>query len=105
VGEHAGTASGERGDAFDQPVAESLLTDALQERGVVATWTELVIPVLVGPPTPDTARLSARNALPRRRPPTPIVVGGPGWRSMTVPSPVVRAESLAEAVAAVTHGL
>jgi hypothetical protein len=36
--------------------------------------------------TPDTARLAARNALPLRRPPTPIVVGGPGWRSMTVPS-------------------
>jgi DNA-binding transcriptional MerR regulator len=185
---------------FDQPAVESLLTDALEERGVVATWTEVVVPVLVGlgadyerrgaciavehlltgcvrtalsavvsgrrggdgyPPVllacldreqhslalqalgaalaeigcpsrilgasvptdelvgairslspravfvwaqvPDTARLAALNALPRRRPPTPIVVGGPGWRTRTVHSPVVRVDSLAEAVAAVTH--
>ena len=59
--------------------------------------------VFVWAQVPDTARLAALNALPRRRPPTPIVVGGPGWRSRTAPSSVVRVNSLAEAVAAVTH--
>jgi hypothetical protein len=186
--------------ALDQPVVEPLLIDALQERGVVATWTELIVPVLVGiggryergegciavehllsecvrtalsaivggrrrwdgyPPmllacldqeqhslplhalgaalaeigcssrilgasvptdelvgavrrvapravfiwaqTPATARVADLNALPPRRPPTPIVVGGPGWRSRSTPSSVVRVDSLADAVAAVTH--
>jgi DNA-binding transcriptional MerR regulator len=185
---------------LDQPVVEPLLTDALQRRGVVPTWTELIVPVLVGmgeryerhggciavehllsecvrtalsgvisgqrrwdgyPPvllacldreqhslalhalgaalaeigcrsrilgasvpvdalvsaarqlapravfiwaqTPATACLADLNALPRRRPPTPIVVGGPGWKHQPLPPSVTCVDSLADAVAAVSH--
>lgn len=185
---------------FDQPVVEPVLTDALQRRGVVPTWTELIVPVLVEmggryerhggcvavehlftecvhtalsavisrprrwdgyPPvllacldqeqhslalhavgaalaeigcpsrilgasvpadalafaarqlapravfiwaqSPATARLADLNALPRRRPPTPIVVGGPGWQYRPLPPSVICVDSLADAVAAVSH--
>jgi hypothetical protein len=59
--------------------------------------------VFIWTQTPATARLADLDALPRRRPPTPIGVGGPGWRSRTTAPSVVRVNSLADAVAAVTH--
>ena len=188
--------------AFDQPVVEPMLADALRRRGVASTWTQLIIPVLEGmgeryvrrggclaaehlfagcvltaltavvtarrqwdgyPPVllacPDreqhtlplhalaaalaevgcpsrvlgasvpmdalasaARRITPRavfiwaqtsatacpadlEALPPRRPPIPVVVGGPGWRATTLPGSVVRVDSLVAAVEAVSVGL
>jgi DNA-binding transcriptional MerR regulator len=187
--------------ALDQPVVEPLLTTELRRRGVVATWTELIVPMLVDvgerfeqrggcievehlftgcvltaltsvirrrrrwdgyPPallacpdqeqhslalhalgaalaevgcpcrilgasvpadalvsavrqlaprtvflwaqTPATARPADLQAL-QRRPLTPIVVGGPGWRDHPLPPSVTYVDSLAAAVEAVSHEL
>jgi DNA-binding transcriptional MerR regulator len=186
--------------ALDQPVVEPLLTGSLRRRGVVTTWTELILPTLVElgehyerrgdcievehlftecartalssvirrqrrwdgyPPallacpeqeqhslplhalgaalaeigcpcrilgasvpadalvsavrqltprtvfiwaqTPATARLADLHAIPQRRPLTPIVVGGSGWRRQPLPASATWVDSLAAAVEAVSH--
>ena len=47
---------------------------------------------------PDVARLSDLGAVPRRRPPVGIVVGGPGWLGQELPNGVTRVDTLAAAV-------
>ena len=53
--------------------------------------------------TPATARPADLDGLPRRRPAIPVVVGGPGWRTRSLPAAVIRVDSLAAAIAAVSH--
>ena len=188
--------------SLDQPVVEPILSGALRRQGVVPTWTQLVLPVLVTigeryarrgdyidaehmftecvrtaltevvtrrrswdcyPPvllacldkeqhslplhalaaslaeigcptrllgasvptdalnaatrqiTPRAIFIWSHNsstacptdlyALARRRPPIPVVVGGPGWRDDTLPASVTRVDSLTAAIAAVSLGL
>lgn len=187
---------------LDQAVVDALLTEALRRRGVVATWNEIIVPVLAGmgeryerhgggvgvehlftecartalsgvisrqrrwdgypavllacldgeqhslplhalgaalaetgcparilgasvpadalvsaarqlaprsvflwAQTRATARLADLNDLPRHRPPTPVVVGGPGWQHQPLPASVTCVDSLADAVAAVSHAV
>ncbi|GAA1865418.1 MerR family transcriptional regulator [Pseudonocardia ailaonensis] len=47
-----------------------------------------------------TARAGDLARLPPRRPPVPIVLGGPGWQGQTLPPTAHRVGSLAEALAA-----
>ena len=53
--------------------------------------------------TPVTARPADLDTVPQRRPPTLVVVGGPGWRGQTLPSSVTPVDSLLAAVQATTH--
>lgn len=52
-----------------------------------------------------TARPADLQLLPRRRPPAPIVVGGPGWQGQDLPPPITRVDSLTAALHAVYHDL
>lgn len=47
-----------------------------------------------------TADVTALARLPRRRPRTVVVLGGPGWRSVGLPHHVVRVHALADALSA-----
>jgi hypothetical protein len=46
----------------------------------------------------DVASPADLDAIPRRRPPVAVVVGGPGWRGQDLPNRAVRVNSLARAV-------
>lgn len=47
---------------------------------------------------PDTAHIEALATLPQTRPPTTVVVGGPGWGAAQLPDRVIRAGDLTAAV-------
>ncbi len=47
---------------------------------------------------PDTAHTAALATLPQTRPPTTVVVGGPGWGAAQLPDRVIRAGDLTAAV-------
>ena len=55
--------------------------------------------------TPTTARPADLDTLPQRRPPTLVVVGGPGWRGQTLPPSVTPVDSLIAAAEATTHDM
>lgn len=190
----------DRAMALDQPAVSPLLAEALRRRGVAATWTELIVPVLAemggrfaaggdciavehlftdsvrtalaafvtgqhrwdgSPPvllacadqeqhslplhaldaalseigcpsrilgasvpadalvsaaqqvapravfvwsqTPATARLADLHDLARSQPPTPVVIGGPGWQDQDLPGSVMRVNSLIDAVSALSR--
>lgn len=59
--------------------------------------------VFVWSQTAATARSADLSALPPRRPPVPVVVGGPGWRRQGRSGSTVHVDSLAEAVAALSR--
>lgn len=52
-----------------------------------------------------TARPADLQLLPRQRPPTSVVVGGPGWQDQDLPPFLTRVDSLPAAVHAVGHDL
>lgn len=59
--------------------------------------------VFVWSQAPATARPADLRDLPPRRPSVPVVVGGPGWRDVVDLCSVVRVDSLAGAVAALSR--
>jgi DNA-binding transcriptional MerR regulator len=59
--------------------------------------------VFVWSQDPATARPADLWALPPRRPPVPVVVGGPGWRHRAPVVPAVHVDSLAGAVTALSR--
>lgn len=59
--------------------------------------------VFVWSQTPETARPDDLHGLPLRRPPVPVVVGGPGWPGQERLPSLVRADSLAGAVQALSR--
>ncbi|MGH3611520.1 MAG: MerR family transcriptional regulator [Pseudonocardia sp.] len=61
--------------------------------------------VFVWAQTEPTARPVDLQALPRQRPPTPIVVGGPGWQGHDLPPSIDRVDTLTAAVHAVCRDL
>lgn len=49
-----------------------------------------------------TAEIATLRHLPPRRPSTPVVLGGPGWRHVDLPTHAMRVDSLSAAIQAVT---
>lgn len=60
--------------------------------------------VFVWSQTPATARPADLRDLPPRRPPVPVVVGGPGWQDEAF-APAIRVDSLPDAVSALSRRL
>lgn len=71
----------------------------------LASAARLMTPraVFIWAQTPATARPADLDALPQRRPPTLVVVGGPGWQGQALPTSTTRVDSLTAAALAVTH--